>query len=145
MVHYGGHALFDDERPARSRLVLAPARGERGPASLTADEISRLHLPHLRLVVLAACETLRSRSGRSGGFAGLSSAFLAAGAQGVVGNLWRVDDRAAEAVADRFYEAYRGTGGGAEALASAQRQMLRSSDPALRSPAAWAGFRYAGN
>ncbi|HEV7589198.1 MAG TPA: CHAT domain-containing protein, partial [Longimicrobium sp.] len=30
MVHYGGHALFDDERPARSRLVLAPARDRAG-------------------------------------------------------------------------------------------------------------------
>jgi CHAT domain-containing protein len=145
MVHYGGHALFNDERPDQSQLVLAPVRGAPGPASLTADEISRLRLTRLRLVMLAACETLRSRSGRSGGFTGLSSAFLAAGAQGVVGSLWRVDDRATGELAARFYEAYPGTGDGAAALASAQRQMRRSHDPALRSPAAWAAFRYAGN
>lgn len=145
MVHYAGHALFDDERPERSQLVLAPPSGASGRAGLGADEISQLRLPRLRLVVLAACETLRSRNGRSGGFAGLSSAFLAAGAHGVMGSLWRANDHATKALTERFYSVYDSTGNGADALASAQRQMLRATDPALRSPAAWAGFRYAGN
>jgi CHAT domain-containing protein len=43
-----------------------------------------------------------------------------------------------------FHDAYRASGNGPAALQAAQLQLLRSRDPRLRSPAAWAGFRYAG-
>jgi CHAT domain-containing protein/tetratricopeptide (TPR) repeat protein len=144
VVHFAGHALFDDQHPERSRLLLAPASDPGEPAGLTAGEVERLRLPHLGVVVLSACETLRSPSGRSGGFAGLAGAFLSAGATGVVGSLWRVDDEATRALMTAFHEAYRRDGDGAGALRSAQLQMLRSGDPRLQSPAAWAGFRYVG-
>jgi CHAT domain-containing protein len=142
LLHYAGHAVFDDERPDRSALVLAP--GREGPDGLAAAAIDSLTLGQLRLVVLSACETLRSRGGRTGGFAGLSAAFLHAGAQGVVGSLWRVDDELSRPLMLAFHGAYRGSGDGARALQAAQLELLRSRDPALRSPAAWAGFRFAG-
>jgi CHAT domain-containing protein/tetratricopeptide (TPR) repeat protein len=145
VVHYAGHALFDDDQPGRSELVLAPPAGTRGSGGLAADEIARLRLPHLRLVVLSACETLRSRSGRSGGFTGLAGAFLEAGARGVVGGLWRVDDHATPVLIQSFYREYQGGVDGAEALAQAQREMLQSPNRAFRSPSAWAAFRYAGD
>jgi CHAT domain-containing protein len=140
VVHYAGHALFDDARPERSALVLAGGATD----ALTAARVGALDLRHVRLVVLSACQTLRARDGRAGGFAGFSRALLAAGAGGVVGSLWRVDDARTRALMAAFHQAYRASGDGPGALRAAQLRLLHSADPALRSPAAWAGFRYAG-
>ncbi len=43
-----------------------------------------------------------------------------------------------------FHSAYRAGGDGAAALRKAQVHMIHQPDPTLRSPAAWAGFRYVG-
>lgn len=145
VVHFAGHAVFDDQRPERSYLVLAPERGSRDPGWLTAAEMETLKAGHVDLFVLSACRTLRSRSGRSGGFAGFAGALLDAGAGGVVGSLWEVDDRLTTPLMVEFHRAYRRTGDGPRALREAQLRLLGSRDSALHSPAAWAGFRYAGN
>lgn len=141
VIHYAGHAIFDDARPERSFLVLA-GTGKAG--HLTADSVSAVRLPGVRLVVLSACRTLRSREGRSGGFAGLSGALLAAGAGGVVGSLWEVDDRHTPPLMEAFHREYLRSGDPAAALRIAQLRMLASPDSDLRSPSTWAGFRYAG-
>ncbi|HEU0080355.1 MAG TPA: CHAT domain-containing protein, partial [Longimicrobiaceae bacterium] len=143
IFHFAGHAIFDDQHPTRSYLVLAPVHGDSG--RLTAAEIAEMDLGHLRLVVLSACQTQRSTSGRSGGFAGLSGAMLEAGAGGVVGSLWRVYDGYTRELMAGFHRAYRDSGDGADALRQAQLRLMEHQDAALRSPAAWAGFRYAGN
>jgi CHAT domain-containing protein len=144
LVHYAGHAVFDDERPERSYLLLAAAPGE--PASvLQAAEIAQMDLRHVSLVVLAACQTVRTGPGRAAGFSGLAGAFLAAGAGGAVGSLWDVDDRLTRALMIEFHQAWRASPDGPAALRQAQLRLLRSPDSALRSPAAWAGFRYAGS
>jgi CHAT domain-containing protein/tetratricopeptide (TPR) repeat protein len=144
VVHYAGHALFDDDRPAASALVLAPPPGG-GAGRLDAAEVARMDLRGVRLVVLSACRTLRSAGGRSGGFAGLSGALLGAGAGGVVGGTGQVDDATTRALMTAFHRAWLRTGDGPAALREAQLRLLRSSDPALRSPAAWGTFRYAGS
>ena len=141
IAHFAGHAVFDDARPERSFLLGA---GGRTDGRVTAADIARMELSGLRLVVLSACQTSRAVGGRSGGFAGLAGAFLAAGAGGVVGSLWRVDDRQTQVLMDAFHGAYRLTGDAAGSLRHAQLELLRSPDPTLRSPAAWAGFRYTG-
>ena len=141
MIHYAGHAVFDDARPERSYLVLA---GEGASGRLTAGEVNEMELDSVRLVVLSSCRTLRSREGRSGGFAGFAGALLAAGAGGVVGSGWEVDDQATRTLMTAFHRTWRRTGDPAAALREAQLRMLRADDPALRAPAAWAGFRYVG-
>ncbi|HEU4560474.1 MAG TPA: CHAT domain-containing tetratricopeptide repeat protein [Longimicrobium sp.] len=143
IAHFAGHAVFDDARPERSYLVVA-SPGDGVAARLTAAEIERMDLRGLRLVVLSACQTSRGQSGRSGGFAGLSGAFLAAGANGMVGSLWRVDDQPTRVLMEAFHEAYRASGDPVAALRDAQLHLLRSNRAELRSPSAWAGFRYAG-
>lgn len=137
VIHYAGHAVFDDARPERSFLVLA----DRGPAGrLSAATLSTWDLSGVRLVVLSACRTVRAGEGRSGGFAGLSGALLSAQAGGVVGSLWEVDDALTQPLMEAFHREYRRTGDPAAALRNAQLEMLRQG----RSPAAWAGFRYVG-
>ncbi|HEX8694419.1 MAG TPA: CHAT domain-containing protein [Longimicrobium sp.] len=143
IIHYAGHALFDDTRPERSALVLA---GADTTGRLTAEAVNALQLRGVRLVVLAACRTARAREGRSGGLAGFSGALLAAGAGGVVGRLWDTNDRLTQPFMLAFHRAYaHHPDDPAAALREAQLEMLRSSDPTRSSLATWAGFRYIGS
>jgi CHAT domain-containing protein len=144
LLHYAGHAVFDDERPERSYLLLASAPAASGTGTLEAGEIAQMELRHLSLVVLAACQTVRTGRGRAAGFSGLAGAFLAAGAGGAIGSLWEVEDHFTRPLMVEFHRAYRALGNAPQALRVAQLRLLHSSDPALRSPSAWAGFRYAG-
>jgi CHAT domain-containing protein len=145
VFHFAGHAVFDDERPARSFLLLATRAGEPASERLTAAQLGALDLHGVELVVLSSCETLRSPRGRSGGFAGLSGALLGAGAGGVVGSPWKVEDGTVRQLMTDFHRHYRQTGDGAGALNAAQLLALDSRDPVLRSPSGWAAFRYAGS
>jgi CHAT domain-containing protein len=141
LIHYAGHAVFDDARPERSALVLA---GADTTGRLTAEDVNALDLRGVRLVVLAACRTVRARDGRSGGLAGFSGALIAAGAGGVVGSLWDANDTLTQPLMLAFHGAYLRSGDPAVALRDAQLKLLRSPDPKRSSPAAWAGFRYIG-
>jgi CHAT domain-containing protein len=141
LIHYAGHAVFDDARPEQSALVLV---GADTAGRLTAEAVNTLQLRGVRLVVLSACSTLRSREGRSGGFSGFSGALLGAGAGGVVGSLWQVDDSLTQPFMLAFHRAYQLKGDPAAALRDAQLEMLRLHHPALSSPAVWGGFRYIG-
>jgi CHAT domain-containing protein len=138
VIHFAGHALFDDTRPEQSSLVLA------GRGRLSAQMADSLDLGGVRLVVLSACRTARARQGRSGGMAGLSGALLSAGAGGVVGSLWDVSDELTQPLMVHFHREYSQSGNAAEALREAQLAMLRGDDESNKSPAAWAGFRYVG-
>lgn len=139
LIHYAGHAMFDDARPERSFLLLA---GTGATGRLTAQAVDSMELRGAPLVVLSACRTLRSSTGRSGGFAGLSGALLEAGASGVVGSLWQADDKLTQPLMQAFHRHYQHQQmDAARALRAAQLQMI----DAARSPAAWAGFRYMGN
>lgn len=137
LLHFAGHAVLDDTRPERAFLLLAG----RGSASrLTGEEIGTMDLRGVRLVVLSACETARSPDGRAGGLTGMAAAFHGAGAEGVLGSLWRVDDQLTRPLIVEFHRAYRSTGDAAAALRAAQLHLLRSGDTSTSSPAAWAGF-----
>jgi len=92
-----------------------------------------------------ACFRTRGGRSRAAGYTGLSGALLAAGAGGTVGSTWDVDDRSTAALMAAFHDGYRQSRDGATALRNAQLTLLRSRNTALRTPAAWAGFRYAGD
>ena len=106
VIHYAGHAAFDEQRPGDSGLMLAD--GE-----LTGSQLSALgRLPPL--VVFNACESARLRRGAgrkaSPAFAqgvtqnlGLAETLLRAGVAHYVGTHWPVDDASATAFATVFY------------------------------------------
>jgi CHAT domain-containing protein len=131
IFHFAGHAVFDDARPQASLLVI----GKRG---LTAQSIEQLRTPSLDLVVLSACETNRASVSSGAGFLGLTEAFISAGAGGVVGSTWKVDDAATRQLMLGFYRALHRTRDPVLALRDAQRAMRSTS------PSGWAAFRYAG-
>ena len=125
--------------------MLALARDSAGgPIGLAAEAIARLDLGNVRLVVLSACETIRGRSTATGGFTGLAAAFRNAGADGVVGSLWRVDDESTAALMADFHRAYLASGDPTTALRAAQLRYLKAAMGARASPFAWAAFRYVG-
>lgn len=88
------------------------------------------------LVTLSACYGSHSRQYEGDEAVGLTPTCLAAGANQVVGNLWRVLDPAAAALMLAFYEAYARGEMPASALAHAQRAAARAAQP----HAHWGGF-----
>lgn len=137
VFHFAGHAVFDERHPDRSFLGVPPN-------GLTAAELSTLDLHRLRLVALSTCESVRSVTGPPTGLASLADAFRAAGATGIVGSLWRVDDQRASAIMQGFFEQYRKSNDPAAALSVVQRKLLHGGDRGLANPAVWAAFEFTG-
>lgn len=138
VVHFAGHSVGDVRSPGDGFIVLA--RDRDGTDTMSGADIARLNLRHVQLVVLAACESGVAFLDRSADAIPLTRAFQAAGAQAVVGSLWRVADDATGELLSKFYDA---VGAGEEpvgALRTAQLAMLRSPNRNFRSPAAWSGF-----
>jgi len=77
------------------------------------------------LVVLSACNTARAEAGtdRGEGFAGLTRAFMYAGADALAVTLWSIQSRAAEQMMSDFYGRLARTPR-AQALADAKRAMI---------------------
>jgi CHAT domain-containing protein len=130
-----------------SHLSLAPC--ERG---LRADdgrfEVHELLGMQVRssLVFLSGCETGAGAAWTTAfspgeDFTTLGQAFLYAGARTVIATLWRIEDGAAAAFAERFYDALREMPA-PEALADAQRAMLHH--PRYHAVFDWAAYQVSG-
>jgi CHAT domain-containing protein len=131
IFHFAGHAIFDDARPGASALVI-------DSATISAANIEKMQLRGLQLVVLSACESMRGSGTPGAGFSGFSDAFLSAGAGGVVGSFWRVDDADAAAFMLAFHESYARSRDASGALRAAQLRFVR------RPPYTWGAFSYVG-
>jgi pimeloyl-ACP methyl ester carboxylesterase len=132
VIHYAGHASFDEKLPGDGGLVLADG-------VLTGAHLSALgRLPPL--VVFNACESARLRRGaarkrggmqRGQGIArnlSLAETLLRAGLAHYVGTHWPVEDASATAFATVFYrELLRGSVG--SALVKARRAVHRRRSP----------------
>ncbi len=135
-LHFAGQSAIDDPLPWRSGIGLGPAtRG--GDSLLTAGELAAARVG-ARLVVLSSCESAGGRARVGEGVAGLTTAFLVAGAPSVVATLWPVDDQVTERLMDRFYAGLAGGLAAADALRAAQQELRAGADTAH--PFYWAGF-----
>jgi CHAT domain-containing protein len=97
LAHFACHAKSDPYNPLRSAIYLAE------PEVLALGDINRLRASKLRLAILAACETALPIETLPEEVAALGVGFLAAGVSGVIGTLWKVDDRAASLCIRHFY------------------------------------------
>ena len=89
-------------------------------------EIAGIHC-HASLVVMSACETARGDLAGHGEMAGLTGAFLRAGAPSVIASSWQLDDEVAVPMMTAFYSALKQPGmNKAEALRRAQVAMKSS-------------------
>jgi CHAT domain-containing protein len=89
VFQFGGHAVASDFAPEMSSLLLAPEGG--GDSRIYVHELLARPLP-LKLVVLSACTTAKSRAGGARGTLTISRAFIDGGTRAVVGTLWPVSD-----------------------------------------------------
>lgn len=103
LVHYAGHAMFDEVVPARSGLYCARRELLRGA------DVAALPRPPL-LLFANACESGRVRGSRAPAVArpavaatGLAEAFLRGGVAHYLGTWWPVGDRPAAAFATAFH------------------------------------------
>jgi CHAT domain-containing protein len=106
---------------------------------LRARDILKLRLD-ADIVVLSACQSGLGKLVRGEGIAGLSQAFLYAGAERVVVSSWEVNDLATSELMKEFYTGLSRNVAPGEALQQAKLAMIRSGAPAYRNPYYWASF-----
>jgi CHAT domain-containing protein len=146
ILHIASHARLESAHPQLSAIALSTV----DQAGRPIDGLLRLHhvyaldLP-VDLVVLSACETALGEDLRGEGLASLARGFLYAGARGVLGSLWRVDDEGTTALMVAFYRGMLGPRHLAPAAALRQAQLALWRDPRWRAPFFWSGFLLQGD
>jgi CHAT domain-containing protein len=96
------------------------------------------------LVVLSACETALGKEVDGEGMIGLTRGFMYAGAGGVVGARWKVDDSATAQFMKTFYSAIEKDGlSAAQALRRAQLALRKEKRWSF--PFYWSGFMLQGD
>ncbi|MEE8525830.1 MAG: CHAT domain-containing protein, partial [Thermoanaerobaculia bacterium] len=139
IIHFAAHAIIDEQKPERSAVVLA--RGtDGGDGRLQPREIVDLELDG-RVVVLASCQTAVGEVVRGEGPMSLARAFFRAEAPVVVAGLWRLPDAGTSSLVQSFYRHLARGASVAEAMAMAQRRMIRRG----ASGKDWAGLVVLGN
>ena len=149
VVHYAGHAYFDEADRARSGILCYDNEVLSG-----ADLASLSRLP--ALVVFNACESARVRRVFSRdqntviqekidepvqGTVGFAEAFLAGGIANYVGTYWPVGDNAASKFAETFYGALLAAQPIGDALIAARRAVKELAAGA----AEWADYVFYGD
>ena len=142
LVHYAGHAN-SDAGESYGALLLAGSANDSG--ILGSSEIAALALSHRPLIVLAACGTFRGNTAHVAGMSSLARSFLIAGARGVVGTLWEVDDDVSAVLFSRFHQHLLAGALPARALRAAQLEMLHAADARLSDAMTWASIEYLSN
>lgn len=142
VIHLAMHSELDEEAPLRSKLILA--KSANSESVLYAHEIYNLNLTHTRLVVLSACQTGAEHYYGGEGMASLARIFINAHVPLVVASLWPIDSDATEELMVIFHKHRTRGSTTAEALAQAQREMLRNPTGQYRHPYYWSAFTLTG-
>ena len=118
-IHIAAHGCFDNRgitEPMYSSALILAGQGNwvesgkmdpvYGNGVVTADEISRMDLQGVELVVLSTCWSGMNAILEDKGFHGLLGAFSAAGVRYVVSHLWAADDLGTAILMGFFYYYY---------------------------------------
>ena len=148
IIHYAGHAYFNEETPNESGLILADRQ------IVSVGEIRR-SLGGNPLICLNACSSGVHHSDTSISAeddsdrldtVGLAGAFVMGGAKGVVATLWPVNDHDASVFATTLYQGLLyGHSIGQSLLASKHSVQKLHADQDPRHNVSWAAFTYYGN
>jgi len=140
VIHFATHGLADLRQPLTSLVVLPALDANGAPTYLTAGQVQEWR-GDADLVYLSACDTAVGH--------GMQSAFLRAGARGVVATLWPVEDAYASQFARDFYSRYVAGIPASQALSETQRAWthpaagIREGEQGYRRMTAWAHAFYA--
>lgn len=141
IIHFATHSLIDDQKPARSSIVLSMDQNSQKEAFLHMREIYRLDL-NADLVTLSSCQTGLGQLIRGEGIEGLNRAFFYAGSSALLMSLWAVNDQATYQLMERFYTHLRSSQSVRTALRKTKLEMIDSE--AVSHPYYWAGFIVSG-
>ena len=138
ILHLATHGLVDPADPSASCIALS--RDALGAEDGYLHMLEILSMPFdVELVVLSACESARGRLSRGEGVVGLSRAFIASGAGGVVASLWAVSDESTARLMNEFYEGMVKEGeSAAEAMKGARLALIASDE--YSHPFHWSPF-----
>jgi CHAT domain-containing protein len=134
ILHFAGHAMPNTAYPQLSRLFLSD--GADGVSPVFAQDLDRLKLASVGLVVLASCSGTDGPLSRSEGLVGLSRAFLLQGVPSVLVARWEVDDAATSRFMGRFYGRLARNEALTVAFSAAIRETIES-EPSNHQWAAW--------
>lgn len=147
LLHMACHGIFEPDEPDASGMVLIPSSEQTEILSLR--ELSKLNLAGLRHVSLSCCWSADNFILPGRWIIGLPETLWRAGAQSVLGHLWRMDDSLAVSFVKSFYEKAVGHNMD-EALRHTQLSCLRknlpgSGDIDVSNPIHWAGYNLYGD
>ena len=137
VIHFAGHSVGVAHSPADSALVLAPSDSE-AATTLPAWRIAEVRWEKTRLVVLSSCQGVQSGVVGREVLAGLSTAFLAGGVPTLVASPAKVPEAPTRAFMKHFHRALRSGQRPAQALRSAQIEMILSPNDSWNQPKHWA-------
>ena len=137
-VHIASHGAALGSAPSFHRLLLDSSGEDSGV--LWAYRVLATDLRGVELITLCACETALGRSDPAGNLRGLTTAFLAAGAEAVIASLWPVR---ADSALHFFSDLYTHIAAGVapEFAYRAAQTATRRAFPRL---ADWGAFVYVG-
>jgi len=142
ILHFAAHGLIDDQKPARSAIVLTLDNDPTEDGFLQMREVLNLKL-NADLVVLSACQTGLGQFIRGEGIESLSRAFFFAGASSVLMSLWTINDQVSSQFMERFYFHLKSGETVAEALRKVKLEMIDSK--VVSHPYYWATFILSGD
>lgn len=138
VVHFAGHAIFNNEEPMASGLVLNDGSILSAAAIL---EGSALRTRMGKLLVLSACQTGVNAVTQGGEILGLARALMYAGMPNLVLSLWEVADRSTASLMEDFHALWQG---GKISVAQALRQAQMHAIDKKQPVHAWAPFIHFG-
>jgi hypothetical protein len=139
-VHVSAHGRHNVAAPSFQCLYLHPPT-EKDDGRLFAYDILSLDLHGLRLVTLSACESSLGRFDTADNLRGLPANLLLAGAETIIGTLWRVEANASAHFFTSLYAALADGTSRLEAFTRAQRA-TRDRFPQYRD---WGSFYLEGD
>jgi CHAT domain-containing protein len=143
VAHFSTHCLVNEKTPWLAALVLAQASEDPEDELLRLNEFNKIGLLRARLVILSACQSALGQYYRGEGIVSLVRPFLARSVPSVVASLWPVDAQATAKLMIDFHGARKQTPSAAEALRTAQLQMIKSGQ--FNHPYYWAPFVVVGS
>jgi CHAT domain-containing protein len=142
IVHFAAHGLIDDQKPARSAIILTLDNDPAQDGFLQMREVFNLRL-NADLVVLSSCQTGLGQFIKGEGIEGISRAFFYAGSSSVVMSLWTINDQVSSQFMERFYYHLKNSENLAQAIRQAKLEMIDSG--VVSHPYYWAGFILSGD
>lgn len=130
LLLFSNYGQINDKKPSYSALVLNKDPNSSGEpendALFMVHEIQGMDLSLTDLVFLSACESASGRLYSGEGIIGMQRAFMISGANTVIANLWRIDDKMAKELTVKFFENwFTGEFTKAEALRAAQVDLIK--------------------